>query len=302
MSARKMSDILETASVEDVTKRLAWSQFQPVETEAKLDVNVAVERVLMGGRYIKKARNVSQTPWFVDSGEGKTKRTQKSVEEAVITGIKREMRVGQNGKVNFVAGGREDVDVRMLGEGRPFVVEIDGGAVVGSRVTQDMIESMMEEVGDDVKIEGLKVVGREWVGKMKEVEGNKRKSYRCVVWTRDEMEEEHVRNVLHAWKRSTIKQKTPLRVLHRRTQMVRDKEVYEMNLVRCVTKRIFVMDVVAGAGTYIKELVHGDCGRTKPNVAELLGCEADILQLDVMGIRYEDEHGDSRKPEGTKAP
>lgn len=37
------------------------------------------------------------------------------------------------------------------------------------------------------------------------------------------------------------------------------------------------------AGTYIKEFVHGDFGRTVPNLATLLGggCEADILSLDV---------------------
>ena len=32
---------------------------------------------------------------------------------------------------------------------------------------------------------------------------------------------------------------------------------------------------------YIKEFVHGDFGRTKPNMGELLQTEADILELDV---------------------
>ena len=30
-----------------------------------------------------------------------------------------------------------------------------------------------------------------------------------------------------------------------------------------------------------QEFVHGDRGRTTPSVASLLGCDADILQLDV---------------------
>ena len=33
--------------------------------------------------------------------------------------------------------------------------------------------------------------------------------------------------------------------------------------------------------SYIKEFVHGDFGRTKPNLGELLNSETDILQLDV---------------------
>ena len=36
------------------------------------------------------------------------------------------------------------------------------------------------------------------------------------------------------------------------------------------------------AGTYVKELVHGDLGRTVPNLSSILGCEVDILALDVM--------------------
>ena len=40
------------------------------------------------------------------------------------------------------------------------------------------------------------------------------------------------------------------------------------------------------AGTYIKEFVHSDEGRTVPNLGSLLGCQepAQILELDVMEI------------------
>ena len=36
------------------------------------------------------------------------------------------------------------------------------------------------------------------------------------------------------------------------------------------------------AGTYIKELVHGDFGRTRPSLSSILGCNIDILALDVI--------------------
>lgn len=38
------------------------------------------------------------------------------------------------------------------------------------------------------------------------------------------------------------------------------------------------------AGTYIKEFVHGDLGRTRPSLRTLLGSPADILQLDLEGL------------------
>ena len=42
----------------------------------------------------------------------------------------------------------------------------------------------------------------------------------------------------------------------------------------------------AQAGTYIKEFVHSDEGRTVPNLGSLLGCQepAQILELDVLEI------------------
>ena len=45
-----------------------------------------------------------------------------------------------------------------------------------------------------------------------------------------------------------------------------------------------ILHILASAGTYIKEFVHGDLGRTLPNVGSLLGCQADILQLDVCEV------------------
>ena len=41
---------------------------------------------------------------------------------------------------------------------------------------------------------------------------------------------------------------------------------------------------MTSAGTYVKEFIHSDLGRTMPNLGSLLGCEADILQLDVLHL------------------
>jgi len=41
------------------------------------------------------------------------------------------------------------------------------------------------------------------------------------------------------------------------------------------------------AGTYIKEFVHGDFGRTQPNLCKLMKQEVDILTLDVQDVELE---------------
>ena len=44
---------------------------------------------------------------------------------------------------------------------------------------------------------------------------------------------------------------------------------------------VFKLTLCTQAGTYVKEFVHGDFGRTKPNLCSILGCEVDIIALDV---------------------
>lgn len=51
-----------------------------------------------------------------------------------------------------------------------------------------------------------------------------------------------------------------------------------------ISPHFITLDLTTQAGTYVKEFIHGDMGRTKPNLGLLMGCETDILQLDVLAI------------------
>lgn len=77
------------------------------------------DSVYMQGRYLKFQRGLSQTPWVLD-GE---RMGESSVEEC-IGDIALPFFRGSGYK--FHTAGREDVDVRMLGNGRPFILEILG--------------------------------------------------------------------------------------------------------------------------------------------------------------------------------
>ena len=81
-----------------------------------------------------------------------------------------------------------------------------------------------------------------------------------------------------------IDQRTPIRVLHRRSVANRPKMLYEIEL-KWLTEHWLTVDILAEAGTYIKEFCHGDRGRTLPNLATLLKCDsANIHQLDVTKV------------------
>ena len=65
---------------------------------------------------------------------------------------------------------------------------------------------------------------------------------------------------------------------------VRERTIHAMRAEK-LSSRYLMLDCTTQAGTYVKEFVHGDLGRTVPSLGSLLGCSADILQLDVMGLR-----------------
>lgn len=75
--------------------------------------------VFVAGRYNKFSRELSQSPWILN---GK-RMTEGSVQEFIIDAIAPYFKVSES-SITFMASGREDVDVRCLGRGRPFVLEI----------------------------------------------------------------------------------------------------------------------------------------------------------------------------------
>ena len=185
----------------------------------------------------------------------------------------------------FSSSGREDLDVRMLGGGRPFVLEMqDAKRILGEEdVAALQAKVNHRETGDDllVQVLGLRVIGREASDAMKLGVESKRKRYRCVVWmeraaTAEDMARLEVRDV-------AVQQRTPIRVLHRRASLVRGKVVYEMRAERMGGQWLYV-DLITSSGAYVKEFVHGDRGRTTPSVTSMLGCSCECVQLDVMEV------------------
>ena len=91
-------------------------------------VDLQINPLFIEGRYRKLIRGIPQTRWpcrkcskgckFCDF-TGKT--YPESVEELIA---ERVIQVSKGKESRFHGAGREDIDVRMLGRGRPFVLEI----------------------------------------------------------------------------------------------------------------------------------------------------------------------------------
>ncbi len=113
-----------------------------------------------------------------------------------------------------------------------------------------------------------------------------RKKYRVTLRAKNPINNEKLKKAVRSLQGKTINQLTPSRVAHRRADMVRQKYIYNCD-VESVDGAIAVLTVETESGTYIKELISGDEGRTKPSISEMLGVPYKVTELDVIEVMGE---------------
>uniref|UniRef100_A0A8C9NK18 tRNA pseudouridine synthase Pus10 n=1 Tax=Serinus canaria TaxID=9135 RepID=A0A8C9NK18_SERCA len=267
---------LERIKEEDFLKYFPCPPSSPKNLCDALDIQCNNGAVFVAGRYNKYSRNLPQTPWIID-GERKL---ESSVEELISEHLMAEFKADS---FNFSSSGREDVDVRTLGNGRPFAMElVNPRRIHFTAEEMKRLQQAINDSSDKIQVRDLQLVTREAIGRMKEGEEEKTKTYSALIWTDRAIQREDIA-FLDDIKELRLEQKTPLRVLHRRPLAVRCRLIHSM---RCeyIDQHHFRLRLRSQAGTYIKEFVHGDFGRTKPNIGSLLNRTADILELDVESV------------------
>jgi tRNA pseudouridine synthase 10 len=68
--------------------------------------------------------------------------------------------------------------------------------------------------------------------------------------------------------------------------MQRDKTIFNCKIVSIENNKA-TLHLEAESGTYIKEFVSGDSGRTKPNLSDELKTPCSIIEMDVLEVKGE---------------
>jgi tRNA pseudouridine synthase 10 len=246
-------------------------------------LEVTVLPLYVRGRYLKEDRTLPQTRWPCRrckgrgcdfcGGTGKTYPT--SVEEIVAAPFL--AAAGAEGS-RFHGMGREDINARMLGTGRPFVLEILKPRRRGLDLPSLEVEVNQTAAG---RVEVRELAWSEGAEVVRVKEATPTKSYRVVV--RGETTYAKVNEALSVVTGRPIAQRTPTRVAHRRADRVRARRILAAHLVESTGGR-FTIELRAESGTYIKEWVEGDGGRTVPNLSQLVGAPLTVETLDVLEI------------------
>ncbi len=248
-------------------------------------VELDVAPLFFYGRYRKLSREIPQTKWPCRVCQGKGCQRCGDTGKMYATSVQEQ--VGDiilpyaKAREHFFHGmGREDIDALMLGNGRPFVIEIS------HPVVRDLdLAAIGQEINDKgkglVEVEGLRPSTREEVRKVKDATPDK--EYRVQVSIHGKVNKERVNEVLRTFNRTRIVQRTPVRVSHRRADLKRERYIVYVVLEELQDDRM-TLRLRTESGTYVKEFVHGDEGRTEPNLSEMLGVPCTVDALDVIGI------------------
>jgi tRNA pseudouridine synthase 10 len=297
-------------------------------------------KVFIEGRYRKLTRDLPQTLFYCpkckgrgcEKCEGFGKLTRDSVQELVAWVAMPAFKARRN---KFHGAGREDLNVRMLGNGRPFVLEL-----LKSKRPQIDLEALAAEINrrnkGRLEVFDLRYSNKKRVVELKETRCCK--DYRALVKVDptpaieaspaveakpaveavaavkgqpaveavaaakgqpaveavaagpaiDPAKVDQILASLLERGRIDIVQSTPARVEHRRAMLDRERWIEVLEVSRADVEEhgenCWLITMRSQHGTYIKEAISGDGGRTKPSLSSFLQAACSCVELDVMAI------------------
>ncbi len=233
-----------------------------------------ISSVYIYGRYNKLQRGIRQTK----KEDAKEESVEGIIENVLIKEIGTE-----KSKAILHGSGREDIDVLMLGDGRPFVMEVTNPSKrVLSEKEIKRINSLINKTNEGkIKVEFERVVDKEWVEIIKRAKFDK--EYEAIVNLETPIEKNELAKLP---KSVLLMQRTPKRVLIRRSDLIRKRRIKLLE-PEWIDSHTIKLRILSESGTYIKEFISGDEGRTQPSISSLLKTKATCKQLNVVSIHSE---------------
>jgi len=248
---------------------------------------VQVNPLFIYGRYRKLQKDIPQTSWYCRECWGRgcircnyTGREYPESISELIGGPAVELFEAIDFK--FHGAGREDVDAVVLGSGRPFIIELKHPRkrFIELKILEEKIN---QEAMGKVEVLDLRYSSRRELRLLKSLSPLVSKTYEAIVEFEYDVDEEALRKLTVEMSSITIEQWTPTRVLKRRSDKLRKKKLHYVEAEK-INSKVVKFKIKAQGGLYIKELIDGDNGRTKPSIMELLGNKPVKIQLAVLEV------------------
>tara|TARA_Y100001980_G_C14556026_1_gene346111 strand:- start:6406 stop:7812 length:1407 start_codon:yes stop_codon:yes gene_type:complete len=261
-----------------------------------LSVKIDCRSLYLYTRYCKFERGLPQTHWNCRTCKGrgceKCNETGLQYAESVQSLIADPMLdIFSADSHSTHSMGREDIDVRCLGDGRPTVIELKNPKKRNADLL-GLTELVNKKASGKIVIKPLRISNKSEVVRVKDAAADKSYHicFKLIKETDEEnneidypLSDEEIISKISELSGVELSQRTPERVSHRRADKIRKRKVVDLYDIM-VNEDTVEFKLKAQSGTYIKELVTSDNGRTIPSVAGLLDLECKVEWLDVLDI------------------
>lgn len=194
----------------------------------KFTISIERDPIFIAGRYCKFSRNLPQSAWGFDGENGQNGG---SVGERITDVLVKHF--GANSS-RFTPSGREDVDVRMLGTGRPFVVQLLNArrtSCLNYKNSTEKLQELANEINSDsrkeVIVNSLTQVNAKQALILNVGLEEKRKVYSALCYSKIPLKDDFIEK-LSSKCPVEILQKTAIRVLKRRPLLDRQRTIFWM--------------------------------------------------------------------------
>ena len=251
-------------------------------------IELEVKSLFIEGNYNKYDRTIPQTRWPCSSCKGdgckKCNNTGQLYPDSVQSLVAKDFVEASSAAEDLFHGmGREDIDAAMLGDGRPFVLELRK-----PRKREIDLDAIADNINSSnkgrIRITNLSFVPRARVAELKNTICDK--TYRVDVSIPSSLSIESLKKGAQRLAGAVVEQRTPTRVSHRRADLIRPRSIEYVD-VKSFTEGTVELEIRAQHGTYIRELVSGDMGRTDPSLSSLVASECKVEVLDVLNLHLE---------------
>ena len=251
------------------------------------EVSLQVNPLYVSGRYRKLATGISQSKSICGSCGGKgcpkcdgTGNVPKeSVEEYIAKPL---LQASGGSDEKFHAAGRENADTRIMGTGRPFILEIKNPLKRDLNLGE-IAEKIQQESKGKIMVAGLRMSGRENVRRLK-ARGELRKTYRIVVDFADSLSDSDLGRLEEGIK-SYFKNRGPHPPI-KGLNSSPEKQIYETTMRR-LTQNSIEITVSATGGRYVKELV-GKHGELKDSLSQIIENPTRKMEFEVIDLVWND--------------
>ena len=250
------------------------------------EISFQINPIFVYGRYRKLEAGIPQSKMICMACGGKgcpkckglEKIYGKSVEEFISTPF---LKASGGNDEKFHAAGREGADTRILGSGRPFVLEIKNPV----RRDIDLIEiavTIKNESEGKIEVDDLKFCLKETVRTLK-AHRQLKKTYRLEVLFENPLSEDELKQLEEQVVNYNLPEKSGIQT-DKGLVVKQEKQIYESKVNRLTQNSVEII-ITSMGGQYIKELI-GKKGEVESTLSQFIKNPIKKMGFDIVDISW----------------